>query len=391
MDLRGFPITVLGGGVAGLAASRALALRGAEVTLVEQAGAIAEVGAGLQISPNGARVLEALGLGVALDASGMRAEAGELADEAGRPVARLPVGAARPAYRFLHRADLIGLLADGARAAGVSLRLGERVEAVELDDSGATLTLASGEARRTPLLVGADGVRSLVREAINGRMVPFFTRQTAWRALVPGEPGAAAVARVWLGPGRHLVTYPVRGGALRNIVAVEERPDWAEEGWHHEDDPARLRAAFAGFCDEVRALLGRVERVHLWGLFRHPVARAWHAGGVAAILGDAAHPTLPFLAQGANLALEDAWLLAACLAAHPSPAAALAAYQAARRDRAVRVTDAATANARNYHLRPGLRRLAAHAALRVASRVAPGALIRRFDWIYAYDATSVRP
>jgi len=391
MDLGGFPITVLGGGVAGLAAARALALRGAEVTLIEQAEAIAEVGAGLQISPNGARVLEALGLGAALDAAGTRAEAVELADDAGRPLARLPVGAARPAYRFLHRADLIDLLAGGARSAGAALRLGERVEAVAFDGGGATLTLASGRAHRTPLLVGADGVRSLVRTAINGRMVPFFTRQTAWRALVPGEAGAAPVARVWLGPGRHLVTYPLRGGALRNVVAVEERPDWAEEGWHHEDDPAHLRAAFSGFCDEVRALLGRVERVHLWGLFRHPVARAWHAGGAAAILGDAAHPTLPFLAQGANLALEDAWVLAASLAAHPTPEGALAAYQAARRDRAVRVTDAATANARNYHLRPGPRRLAAHAALRAAGRMAPGALLGRFDWLYGYDATAARP
>ncbi|MCX7645609.1 MAG: FAD-dependent monooxygenase [Rhodobacteraceae bacterium] len=391
MDLGGVPITVLGGGVAGLAAARALALAGAAVTLIEQADAIAEVGAGLQISPNGARVLEALGLGPALEAAGMRAEAVELADEAGRPLARLAVGAARPAYRFLHRADLIGLLAEGARAAGVTLRLGERVERVAFDARGAVLVRASGAAERTPLLVGADGVRSQVRAAINGRMVPFFTRQTAWRAVVPGEPEAAPVARVWVGPGRHVVTYPLRGGALRNIVAVEERPDWAEEGWHHEDDPDRLRAAFAGFCGEVRALLGRVERVHLWGLFRHPVAKAWHAGGAAAILGDAAHPTLPFLAQGANLALEDAWVLAASLAAHATPEAALAAYQAARRDRAVRVTDAATANARNYHLRPGLRRLVAHAVLRAAGRLAPGTLLGRLDWIYGYDATAVRP
>lgn len=391
MKLDGFPITVLGGGVAGLAVARALALRGAEVTLLEQAEALADIGAGLQVSPNGARVIEALGLGAALEAAGMAAAAVELLDEAGRPVARLPVGGARPAYRFLHRADLIGLLAEGARAAGARVRLLQKVESVALHEGGATLTMAGGAAHEARLLIGADGLHSAVRQALNGRVAPWFTRQTAWRALVPEVPGASPVARVYMGARRHLVTYPLRGGTLRNIVAVEERGAWTEEGWHHEDDPAQLRAAFAGFGPAVRALLDRVERVHLWGLFRHPVAEAWHRGGVAAILGDAAHPTLPFLAQGANLALEDAWVLAASLAAADTAEAGLAAYQAARRDRAVRVIDAATANARNYHLPRGPRRFVAHLALRAASGVAPGALVGRFDWLYGYDATAARP
>ena len=391
MRLEGFPITVLGGGVAGLAVARALALRGAEVTLLEQAEGLTEVGAGLQISPNGARVIEALGLAPGLEAAGLRAEAVELCDAAGRRVARLPLRDAGPAYRFLHRADLIGLLAEGARAAGVKVRLLQRVASVDLSDTGATLVTRQGATHTAGLLIGADGLHSLVRQALNGRAVPFFTRQTAWRAVVPEPPGAAAVARVYMGPGRHLVTYPLRGGRLRNVVAVEERGEWVEEGWHHEDDPALLRRAFAGFGPEVRALLDRVERVHLWGLFRHPVAPRWHQGGVAAILGDAAHPTLPFLAQGANLALEDAWVLAACLAAEPGPEAALMAYQTARRDRAIRVIDAASANARNYHMPPGPRRAAAHLALRLASALAPGVLTGQLDWLYGYDATAVRP
>ncbi len=388
MTLLGAPITVLGGGIAGLAAARALALRGARVTVIEQAGALTEVGAGLQISPNGLRVLDALGLGGAVRRAGLRAEAVELRDHAGRLVLRLPVGAVEPGYHFLHRADLIDLLAEGAREAGVEIRLGHRIDSIALGPRGATLTAADGAAHEVALVVGADGLHSRVRAALNGRVVPFFTRQVAWRATVPARGDEARVATVHMGPGRHLVTYPLRGGELINLVAVEERGTWAEEGWHHQDDPVTLHAAFAGFSPGVRALLDRVETVHLWGLFRHPVAERWHMGGVAALVGDAAHPTLPFLAQGANLALEDAWTLAGSLAAHDTAEAALAAYQAIRVPRVTRVIDAATRNARNYHLRNRAVRVAAHAALRVGGTLAPRAMLRRFDWLYGYDATT---
>jgi salicylate hydroxylase len=180
------------------------------------------------------------------------------------------------------------------------------------------------------------------------------------------------------------VTYPLAWG-LRNIVAVEERPEWAAEGWHHADDPNNLICAFAGFAPEVGTWLAQVEQVHLWGLFRHPVAARWYDDR-RAILGDAAHPTLPFLAQGANLALEDAWVLADRLDRLPQ-AEALAAYQDARRARVARVIAAANANARNYHLSHPIVRSAAHAVLRLGGALAPAAALRRFDWIYGYDAT----
>lgn len=388
MALRGRSIAVLGGGIAGLAVARALALRGAEVTVLEQAEAISEVGAGLQISPNGLRVLDALGLGEPLRAAGLAAEAVALCDASGREVTRLGVGGLAPGYFFVHRADLIALLAAGARAAGVQIRLLQQIETVEFSEAGAVLKSAQGAAHQVPMVIGADGLRSRVRQALNGRVVPFFTRQVAWRALVPAEAAPAPAARVFMGPGRHLVTYPLRGGQLLNVVAVEERFDWFEEGWHHRDDPENLRAAFAGFGPEVRGLLAGAGETHLWGLFRHPVAARWHERGVAAILGDAAHPTLPFLAQGANLALEDAWVLAAALARHDSAEAGLAAYQAARAPRAARVVAAATRNARNYHLRAAPVRAAAHLGLRLAGALAPGALLGRFDWLYGYDATA---
>jgi salicylate hydroxylase len=393
MSLIGRPVTVLGAGVAGLAVARALALRGAGVAVLDQTDAVREVGAGLQVSPNGAAVLRALGLGPALEAASVRAEEVRLVDGlSGRVVTRLPVGRLRPGqgYHFLHRADLIALLLDGAREAGVALRLLQRVEEVALDGPRPVTRTAQGAAEGHGLLIGADGLHSPTRAALNGRVAPFFTHQVAWRAVIPAEPGAEAVAEVHMGPGRHLVSYPLRGGRLRNLVAVEERRAWVEEGWSLRDDPMELRLAFAGFSGRVRAWLEAVEDVWLWGLFRHPVARSWHRvlpQGAVAILGDAAHPTLPFLAQGANMALEDGWTLAAALAAHDGDGAALAAWEGARAPRCARIVAAANANARAYHLGGPLRPLA-HLGLRAAGAVAPGALVGRFDWLYGHDVTA---
>jgi salicylate hydroxylase len=393
MSLIGQSVMVIGAGVAGLAVARALALRGASVTVLEQADAVREVGAGLQISPNGAAVLRALGLDAALQAASMRAEAVQLVDgPTGEGVVRLDLQRLRPGqgYHFVHRADLINLLMQGAIDAGVTLRLLSRIDRVDLSGPRPTVLLDGGERLETPLLIGGDGLHSLTRAALDGPAHPFFTGQVAWRALIPAEPGAAPVAEVHMGPGRHLVSYPLRGGALRNIVAVEERARWAEESWTLRDDSMDLRLAFEGFAPRVRGWLDRVEDPWLWGLFRHPVASSWGRpmgqGGVA-ILGDAAHPTLPFLAQGASMALEDAWVLAEALARHDTVAAALAAFQSARKPRTTRIVAAATANARAYHL-SGLPRVIGHTGLRLLGRMSPGTMLARFDWLYGHDVTA---
>jgi salicylate hydroxylase len=392
MSLIGQPVTVIGAGVAGLAVARALALRGAQVTVLEQADAIREVGAGLQISPNGAAVLRALGLHDDLDAASMRGEVIELIDGPdGELVTRLDLARLRPdqGYHFLHRADLIALLLKGATEAGVTLRLLSRIASVDLAGPHPTVVLDSGDQIEAPILIGADGLHSRVRAALNGPETPFFTHQVAWRAVIPCEPGARPVAEVHMGSGRHLVSYPLRGGTLRNIVAVEERQRWAEESWTLRDDPMDLRLAFESFSPRVRGWLDRVEDPWLWGLFRHQVAGTWvrpmGQGGVA-ILGDAAHPTLPFLAQGASMGLEDAWVLAQGLATHDTSAAALTAYQSLRKPRTTRIVAAANANARAYHL-SGLPRMIGHTGLRLLGRLSPGTMLSRFDWLYGHDVT----
>lgn len=369
--------TIVGAGVAGLACAAALAQRGLAVDIYERAPSLDPVGAGLQISPNGAAVLRALGIAP----PGLPSQAVLLRDGlTGRRVLRMDL----PGGFFLaHRAELIAALADAARAAGAKLHLGQEICGQEI----------CGQENCDPpagLVIAADGGRSRLRARLCGPEAPEFSGQTAWRAVIH-DPQAPPVAEVHMGPGRHLVTYPLSGGR-RNIVAVQERADWAEEGWHHTGDPAELRAGFADFAPDLRRMLDQVEQVMLWGLFLRPVARRFHEGALV-LVGDAAHPTLPFLAQGANLALEDALVLAACLAARPDGAPlgeALRRYEARRRPRTQRAIAAANGNAWNYHLPRGPTRLAAHTALRLVDRLAPGRMLRRFDWLYGHDVTADR-
>ncbi|WP_318327362.1 FAD-dependent monooxygenase [Sulfitobacter sp. D35] len=375
---------VIGAGIGGLACAAALAQRGIAVTVLEQADAIREVGAGLQISPNGLNVLSALGCTPALHQTGaVKAEAVVLEDGLdGRTVARLDLARTAPGqYLCVHRADLVSVLASTARDLGVVVELGCRVRRV-LPGAAPGVELDDGTRRNADIVICADGLHSVGRNAFGEAPPAHFTGQAAWRATVPLRGPVPPEVHVVMGPGRHLVSYPLRGGRLLNLVAVEERTEWTEEGWAHGDDPMHLRRAFAGLMGTRMHLLHNVSAVNIWGLFRHPVAASWYSDGVA-LLGDAAHPTLPFLAQGANLALEDAWVLAQCVAEGD-----LVAYQGLREARVRRVIAAAESNAWKYHMRPGLARSAAHTALRIASRAAPGLLVGQFDWIYRKDVTA---
>ncbi len=374
-------VTIVGGGVGGLTAALSFARHGWHVTVLERAPELREIGAGIQISPNGAAVLDRLGLSPELDRLGIRARAVVPMDGLrGARLAEFDLTHASRPYRFLHRADLIDILTRACTGAGVGVRTGSRV--LHGDITG-RLALEDGTEPRADLVLGADGLNSVLRATLNSASQPFFTGQVAWRAIVPAE-AVPAEARIWMLPRRHVVTYPLRGGRL-NIVAVREQGTWAPESWDHEDDPAHLRAAFTDAAPELRDLLARVTETRLWGLFRHEVAPNWHRGRLA-LLGDAAHPTLPFLAQGANLAIEDAWVLSDCLGGNEGLDAALGRYQELRRDRVIRAVRTAEANARNYHL-SGLPRMVAHAGLRLLGRTAPDRFVRRLDWLYEHDVT----
>ncbi len=379
-------VSIIGAGIAGLSCALALARIGAKVQIFEQAGKITEIGAGLQITPNGVAVLDALGLGEQLRAAAQPTTAVCLRDyRRGKLVLRLDMqsrGAGRP-YLILHRADLIGLLAKAAQEAGVTIRLGQMVESISLDGDVPVVSIVGGQTHKPEILVGADGLHSRLRSALACEQKPNFTGQVAWRAIVDGSQSDDV--NVFMGPGRHLVSYPLRGGKFTNIVAVEEHSDWADEGWHHPGVPDELRRAFSSFCPQVGKLLDQIEQTNIWGLFRHPVAKNWHRGQ-SVIIGDAAHPTLPFLAQGANMALEDGWELADCIG-HLPIEQALPAFQQRRFSRVSKIVAAADANARNYHLRNPVIRMMAHTGLRIAGAVAPDKVVGKFDWVYGYDAT----
>ncbi len=378
---RGRRVCVVGGGIGGLTAALAFARSGADVTVLEQAPEFREVGAGIQITPNGARALIALGLEPQLQELGLQAVAVQPVDAlSGMAVTRFDLTSQSPAYRFYHRASLVAILGDAAQNAGATVRFGVRVEGVT--PQGYVQT--SEGSIEADIIAGADGIHSVLRSLTGHTATAEFTGQVAWRSVVSAK-NIDPVASIWMAPKRHVVTYPLAEDVL-NIVAVQERDTWAEEGWHHEDAPQNLRAAFADACPALQAILAHVERPRLWGLFRHPVAECWSRGNIA-LLGDAAHPTLPFLAQGANLAIEDAFLLSVACDRENDISTGLKTYEGLRKPRVKRAIEAANANAKNYHL-SGVPRRVAHMGLKTLGALAPNAFIGRMDWLYGYDVTA---
>ena len=375
---------VIGGGIAGMSTAAVLGRMGVSVTVLEQAPALKEVGAGLQISPNGLCVLRALGLEPELIKRGaVRGQAVSLRDyRRNGEVARLDLQRLAPnqAYYFIHRADLLDVMAGAARRASADIRLNQSVIEVRTGDLP-EVVFENGETLRAELIVGADGVHSVARSVLNPQSTAFFTKQVAWRAVVPNVVNQPAEARVFMGPGKHIVAYPLRDGDFVNLVAVEERDGWQDEGWHQSGDPSQLREVFADFTGDAAHLLNAVKEVSVWGLFRHPIANHWCGGGVA-LVGDAAHPMLPFMAQGANMALEDAWVLGRAL-----KAGNIASYQTQRAPRVAKVVKTTQGNAKRYHLRNGPVRLVAHMGLKTISKVAPSTMLRPFDWLYRHDVT----
>jgi salicylate hydroxylase len=387
---------IAGGGIAGMATALGFARAGWRAEIFEQAPALGEIGAGLQLSPNACRVLDRFGLLPGVRARASAPEAAEMRDGlTGDLIYQAVLGADAEArwgapYLHVHRADLLDILAGAASSAGVGIRLGHAAGRAVSRQDGAALHLRDDTVREGDVVIGADGIRSTIRAAVIPPEEPRFTGQVAWRGLVPAEAMPAdaigAAVTVWVGPGRHVVTYPLRGGHLVNFVAVLERAEWAAEGWSVRGDPQELRAAFAGWASPVATLLGAVGDCFLWGLFDRPEQVRWTRDRVV-LVGDAAHPMLPFLAQGAAMALEDAATLVRRVTQGDDVPAALFAYEEERWPRVVRVLQRSQANGRLFHQPAGVARSILHGLMSVFGRSTPQLAIAQLDWLYGHDAT----
>lgn len=389
-DARSSPILVAGAGIAGLTAALALARHGFAVRLFERYPALEEAGAGIQLSPNATRLLDRLGVLAPLRQSAATPEAVILRDAGTlRELARVPLGQAAEArwgapYLATHRADLQrALLTRVEQEPAIELTTGAAVRGVSFDAAGmtATFSLSSGldQPAKGALLVWADGVRSAVREAA-GLGGSRFSGLVAWRAMAenpPESPASQNAVTAFLHPGVHLVAYPLRGGAVVNLVAVTK----GSEHRSSNSDAGQLYAMLRGMAPDLKVL---VEAAGSWSAWPLHVSRPkrWTDPRGLALIGDAAHAMTPFAAQGAAMAIEDAVVLADLMAADPHDlAAALARYEAARRPRLKRVARRGALNRLAWHA-SGPMALVRNAVLKMRS---PESLAADMDWLYGWD------
>lgn len=389
-------VIVVGAGLGGLSAAATLAQRGIEFTLLEQASKLGEIGAGVQLAPNAMKVLRALGL---------ERRAAEIGFEPGAHVVRnwktSAVLARTPykgvltevfgaAYYGYHRADLHELLRSAVPAQAV--RLSARCTSVRTEGDKAVVTLADGDELSADAVIGADGIHSSVRSSLFGAEAPRYTGNACWRGMTPTsalDPGLIDPdMTVWFGPGASIVHYYIRGGTMVNWVAAFESDEWAQESWNAEGRREEMMERFADWHPTMVALLANSDRYLKWGLFdRDPLPR-WSKGRVT-LMGDACHPMLPYLAQGACMAIEDGYAVADALdKGRRDIAAALERYEQLRRERTARVQLLARARSVDNHLRDEAAiRARDERFARIREQQDNGKHSYGIEWIYEHDVT----
>jgi len=383
-------LAIIGGGIGGLSAALHLLRAGLDVQVYEQAPRISEIGAGIQIGPNASRLLHRLGLRAAMDRIGVFPQAvNQRRWDDGRTLQRAPVGKlveetfGAPYYHF-HRADLANLLADALPAD----RVHTRHKLVGVEDTGGKVVarFENGMQAEADVLVGADGIHSRVHALVFGAEKARFTGCIAWRGLVPAEKvrhlGIEVASHNWMGPDGHVVHYWVSGGRFMNVVCVTEHGGWTEEGWTVPGKVADVAARYADWHPTVRGLIASFPETFVWALHDRTELPRWSAGRIT-LLGDACHPMLPFMAQGAAQSIEDGAALAALLAKMPDASEeALRRYEEIRKPRATRLQQASAANRTRFHLQDGPAQQERDAAMANSGDRS----IANIGWLYGHDA-----
>jgi salicylate hydroxylase len=381
-------MAIVGGGLAGLATAHALARFGIQAEVFEAAPALGEIGAAVNVAPNATRALVAIGLGekiaaVANSSPGIytrNMQTGEFLEFNDRRKTAARYGA--PYYTF-HRADLLDAVASGLDHR--LIHLDHRLVGIEERSEGVVLAFANGAKVEAEFVIGADGVRSVIRHALYGHDHPTYTGQMVWRALlnrsdVPRDVLEPTGHIQWVGPGCHLLAYCIRGEKLVNIVTQEDTDKWVEEGWSTRGDPDEMRSSFPNPEPRLEKLLNIVTECSKWGLFTRPLTENWGRGRIQ-LIGDAAHAMLPNAGQGACQAFEDAYILARWLDACRNPVEAFASFRRIRIPRVHAVQRLSFANARFKHMRDSTEQ-------KDLITSGKGSVHGTTEWVWAYDAVS---
>ncbi|HEU4352480.1 MAG TPA: FAD-dependent monooxygenase [Burkholderiales bacterium] len=390
-------VLIVGAGIGGLTAALAALRMGCDVEIYEQAPDLKEVGAGLQLSANGTRALYALGVGEELKALSCEATGKEIRLwNTGETWKLFDLGSASVEryghpYLTVYRPDLLDVLARAVRRCTPdAIHLARKGLGFVQDANRVELRLDDGTSVPGDALVGADGVHSTVRQLLFGQDKPQFTGIIAWRGIVPMERLSAHMARMvgvnWVGPGGHVVHYPLRGGKVMNFVGAVERADWRVESWSARGTTEELAADFAGWHGEVQELVRNIPIPYKWALMVRPLMERWTVGRVT-LLGDACHSMVPFLAQGAVMAVEDGFMLGRALGTLDGDIPSrLERYEKARRERTRRAVEGSADNIRRFH-NPELAD-PAKARAYVEREWAGANVAARYEWLFTYDVTT---